>query len=427
MRKKISKIKHKLGIWLAFRKAFKQWKKIKLVQVPEGDKSNCLVIVPCDPFSIGGSRGDEAMITAVIQRYRKFNPSISIVIVSGSEEGNCYISELPYENITPLDVWRGNYPIKRIYHAIMDVHPSNVVILGADCMDGFYSPFISLTLLALHDLCSRTKGIKSTLLGFSFNDHPYKPLIKAYNSLPTNVILNLRDEISLGRFIKRVSHKANLVADAAFMLVPDSDFLEYSKLKNWIFTRHKQGITHVIGFNFHPMLRKYKDSEEIKNDALILAKNLSCILRSDRSINFVLIPHDDRNLLTDNMMLEVIAKYLYSQGFNERVYYISHVYRASQLKAICGLLDGLVSSRMHLAIAALGQKKSVLAVTYQGKFEGLYRHFCLSTDYLLTPTDFMSDKMIYKFHSYISHLSELTICVQKNLDKVIKLSERNLI
>ena len=427
MQAKIKGIKHRLGIWLAFRKLFKLWKSISPFDVFYEKTNPHLVIIPCDPFSVGGSRGDEAMITAVIQKYRMANPQIPITIISGSEEGNLYITNLPFKHIYPLYVWTGNNPIERIYNSVIDLHPSEVILLGADCMDGFYSPFISLTLLALHDLFSRTAGIKSRLLGFSFNGHPYKPLIKAYDSLSEDIVLNLRDEISLARFVKRTSHKAGLVSDAAFMLIPDSDFQEYSNLRDWIKTSHERGISYVIGFNFHPMLRKYKDSNEIQNDALTLAKNLVCILREDTSINFVLIPHDDRNRLTDNMMLNVIAEQLKSQGFEKRIYYIQHVYRASQLKAICGLLDGLVSSRMHLAIAALGQKKSVFAVTYQGKFEGLYRHFELSTHYLLTPTDFMSDKMVSRFHSYIDQLPELTNCVQRNLNKVVELSEKNLL
>lgn len=126
-------------------------------------------------------------------------------------------------------------------------------------------------------------------------------------------------------------------------------------------------------------------------------------------------------------MLEVIYSYLHQKQLQDRVYYDAEVYRAPQLKAICSLIDGLISSRMHLAIAALGQGKSVMAASYQGKFEGLFQHFRLPDTYLLNPDVFISDAMIPVFYSYLDHLRELTSQVKKMLPSVVQLSQKNLL
>lgn len=428
MPSKLKYYKRRLGAWLAFRKQYRLWKSIVPVP-PQGMPANNgkrLTIVPCDPWSVGGSRGDEAMITAVIQRYRKLHPSAPITIITEGEEGNRYVEKLPYPGIEPLPVWNGGNPIKKIYDAVIGQHPACVVLLGADCMDGFYSPFISLTLLALHDLFSRTEGIKSRLTGFSFIGKPYLPLRKAFNNTATETRLRLRDTVSLERFNKFTGKKAELVADIAFMLEADYDFDGYTELKKWITARRADGTERIIGFNFHPMLRKYRNDSETENDAHTLAQNMAILMRQDSHISFVLIPHDDRPRYTDNIMLGKIAAELGNEGFGERIYYTPEVYRATQIKALCSLIDGLISSRMHLAIAALGQGKSVMTAEYRGKFEGLLKHFGLPEYCLLRPEEFISDKFTEHADEYIRHLPELTRQVEKGIKKVEQLAEKNL-
>ncbi len=418
--------KKRLGQLYAFLVQYRKWRKVIPVSDKVSGEVKRLVIIPCDPWSVGGSRGDEAMIMSVIQCYRKTFSSAPIIVVTGNETGDRYVSNLPVDGVSSIPAWNGNYPMERIYHAVMEQKPSHVVLLGADCMDGFYSPAISLTLLGLHDLFSRTSGVESRLMGFSFNADPYWPMCFAFRCISDETLINLRDEVSLERFRKKTKSPAGLVADSAFMLSPDYGFSGYRDLEDWVSIRRNAGAKYIIGVNFHPMLRKYDGLDSIKEDAIILARNIETILREDHATDFVLIPHDDRSKLTDNLMLGTMADYLYGKGFAERIYYRPEVYRATQLKALCRLLDGLVSSRMHLAIAALGQGKSVLAASYQGKFEGLFRHFNIPEDYLLPPDVFISDQMVEVFHRYIKNLPQLTFQVETMLPSVTLLSEKNM-
>lgn len=422
----ISKLKSYINSLRSFAHTYRQWQRLTHQLMVSSPSSPHLILIPCDPWSVGGSRGDEAMLAAVIQQYRSRYPEIPIDIIAEGDLGVKYIENLHYEGVTPRRFWADAYPLERIYTNCMALNPSHVVVLGADCMDGYYAPSLSLMLLALHDLFSRSSGVESRMMGFSFNAHPSKLMTWAFKHSSPNTVFNLRDAISLERFTRATKIKAGMVADSAFMLCPDYDFDGYRELEQWISDRRDQGTTHIIGMNFHPMLRKYDGADDIKQDALILARNVEQILKTNLDLDFVFIPHDDRSRLTDNLMLGTMAEYIQQIGLGSRIYYKEEVYRAPQLKALCRLLDGLVSSRMHLAIAALGQGKSVLAASYQGKFEGLFRHFSLPQQYILPAHVFISDSMIASFQDYIAHLGELTKLVEMKLPQVIKLSKQNL-
>lgn len=421
-------IKQRLVQDIVFYRSYRHWK--KLAKEVDGNEYHhpdapSLVIVPCDPWSVGGSRGDEAMLTGVIQRYRHECPNIPIHIVCAND-GLEYIRSLPISGISPIISWNGNYSVRRVYESILERHPTDVVILGADCMDGFYSPMLSLELLSIHDLCSKTAGIKSYLLGFSFNETPSWLMVHAFKSLSSCTKIRIRDSVSLVRFQKRIKHPVQLVADAAFMLQPQTDFPLYDDLRQWGQEQRAKG-KKILGFNFHPMLRSYSGPEDIQGDARLVAISLEKILAKHPEVCFVFIPHDDRSRLTDNLMLSTMYEYFRGlERESNRVYYSPEVPRAPQLKALCGLLDGLLSSRMHLAIAALGMGTPVMAATYQGKFEGLFQHFGLDESYLLPPKRFLSDDLVSTFDSFIHQLPELKKQITERLPLVEQYSYANL-
>lgn len=420
-------IKQKLIRVFVFYRLFYQWKhlarKTGQLEYPRPDKQS-LVIVPCDPWSVGGSRGDEAMLMGVINQFRRRNKNIQIHIVCSDENGCKYINNLPVSGVRAIPSWNGAYPIERIYKSIIDSKPTDVVVLGADCMDGFYSPDLSLNLLAIYDLCNHTSNINSTLLGFSFNEDPSQLMVRAFRSLSTGANIRLRDAVSLTRYKKIVNRPAELVADAAFMLEPQDGFQLYDKVMLWAEEQRKQGKI-IIGLNFHPMLRCYSGADDIKSDAILLSTIIEKILLQNSDVSLILIPHDNRSRLTDNLMLSTIYDYLKNHKFEQRILYFSEVPRASQLKALCGILDALISSRMHLAIAALGMKVPVMAATYQGKFEGLFQHFGLDSTFLLNPQKFLSDDLIEKFNLFKSSLSELRQKIKERLPLVQELSNKN--
>lgn len=415
-------IRKKIRVYRMFWTLYRKWRQFKVKIRGNRSKAESLVIVPCDPESIGGSRGDEAMIVATIQFYTSLNPTLPIYIVSADNAGNEYISSLPYTNIKPLKCWYGAYPLEKLYNTILSVQPKDVCILGADCMDGFYSPYISLMLLAIHDLFSQTQNVKSHLLAFSFNASPSWMMRYAFKKVNKQLAINLRDYVSHTRYEKMVGN-AGVLADAAFSLQYDEHFAGYDRMKEWCSKQRKE-CKKIVAFNLHPMLRQYNYSEEIVDDAKKVTKNLAVMMHRYKSVAIVLLPHDARKRISDNNMLSIVYDELKNE-YADRLYYDAKVYHAAQLKGMCGLFDALISSRMHLAIAALGREVPVMAATYQGKFEGLFQHFGLSEEYLMAPLAFCTDEFQYVLDKFFDNHNELHNIIKEALPKVLTLSKKN--
>jgi polysaccharide pyruvyl transferase WcaK-like protein len=102
-------------------------------------------------------------------------------------------------------------------------------------------------------------------------------------------------------------------------------------------------------------------------------------------VSYLFISHDFRGgPLGDEAMLGPIFEGLQDE-LGERIRYWKNHFSAKELKAIAGLTDAVFTGRMHLAVAALGQGVPIVAVTYQGKFEGLFRHFELPGHLAVSP------------------------------------------
>ena len=92
-----------------------------------------LLILPADPGSIIGSRGDQAMLEVMIQHWRALHPRGRIGISTANDAADDIVFSL------------GAMP-ERIYMVPLDRalgccrRYGNVQVMGADVMDGAYSP-----------------------------------------------------------------------------------------------------------------------------------------------------------------------------------------------------------------------------------------------------------------------------------------------
>lgn len=386
--------------------------------------SNNIIIMPCDFEFIGGSRGDEAMILSTIDYYQKIKPHSKIYIITFNGYGWDYVKSLDIENVQPLNLKGCAYNVYKTYKGIKKINPSDIAILGADCMDGYYSNYTSIYLLALHDIFSTISMCTCSLLGFSFNEHPDAEVVKSFKTISPKTILSIRDDISRQRFIKSTGHNAQLTADVAFLLNSENNFDGYRRLQAWIMG-HRISYSKFIGFNLHPMLKKYLSTEDMKKDAILAAQNLVRYLQYNHAISIVLIPHDNRNRISDVLMLDYVYEYMLQKGFSDRVYYDSCVYHANQIKALTALLDGMITSRMHLAIACLGMGIPVMAISYQGKFEGLFEHFELPQSLIMNRQSFLSEDFLQKFDLFYKSLNSLSSQIKEYLLKVLIMSRDN--
>lgn len=326
-----------------------------------------LVLVPCEPWSVIGSRGDEAMVYAILQDYRRRHPDGKITVITAGETSS--MSEdcrrLQHDfYVSFIRAWRPRWHLWSIVSVIRQVRATEVFVLGADCMDGYYSPYTSMILLSVADVASRL-GVATRLTGFSWNEHPHPRMVSAFRKVTESLDVLVRDPGSLERF-KTVSPRGHLVADVAFCLEPQ--FSDRVKTILDQMAQDRQAGRFVLGVNLNPML---------KVDCAEVAK----VLNGLPNVVVYLMPHDYR----EGGDLAELAKLDPLLTVPHRL--LTEVYSAAELKALTSGLDALLTSRMHLGIAALGMGKPVAGFAYQGKFAGLFTLFGFPQDWLISPSD----------------------------------------
>lgn len=397
-----------------------EWTRLAASAYATALDEHCILVVPSDPATLVGARGDEAMMSAVLDTVQASRRLDKVLVLTATDEASAAALA---SGMQPLQVWRFDGPLGPMVDAI-DAHaPASVVVIGADIMDGYYSPGTTLRVLALADL-SRRRGAHVTITGYSFNEHPSPVLAAAFERVDAGVALNLRDPISLDRFRRFCRASPVEVADVAFLLTPDASAPEVADLATWADARRSSGQV-VVAINLHPML--VKDASEAQIDALVtrVSQAMAAFSR-DRSIAWLLLPHDFRGAQGDDVCLEPVERRLRSEPDVE-VRRLHTALSAAQLKAVAACVDGVLTGRMHLAIAALGSGVPVGGFTYQDKFQGLLRHFDLPTDLLLSPAEMLEPQRIETLLArFVDALPALRAQVAAKLPHVRELSARNL-
>ena len=380
------------------------------------------MLFPCDSGSVIGSRGDEAMVYAILSDFRNRHPGGRIVVVttSSSFADSSDGRRLRTDFSPSLVVHPTPGGLKNFFKLLLSECPTEVYALGADCMDGHYSPFTSVNLLGVCDLAIRL-GIPSVLTSFSWNDHPHAAVVRAFRFATARLPILVRDPVSFTRFTKGVSRaqgaRAELVADVAFNLQPKSSVAVRTEL-DWMSAEKRRG-QFVLGFNLHAML---VPAAELPDFIVRVAHALDVFLAAHPNVSLVFIPHDYRDG-GDLAVLKQLRAVLKAQ--NVRIPVADHSFSATELKALTKGLDALFSSRMHLAIAALGQGKPVAGFAYQGKFAGLFRHFDLPETLILSPGN-VTD-LPHVLTNLVNGTQTLATMVSDRLSHVLELARRNLI
>ena len=361
-----------------------------------------LVLVPCEPGSVIGSRGDEAMVYSVLTSFRERNPDGRIMVITShpdfpdGDDAKRLNEDFPGIEFVPA--WRGHFALCRMYRTIRRVKATEVYALGADCMDGYYDDAVSIYLLAVSDLSTRL-NIKTTLTGFSWNTHPTAAVCKAFKYATKRVTLNLRDPVSYERFVRQIAGTyrltARLVADVAFNLIPKT-----------LVSVTRQSGKKILAFNLHGMLVAKDKYQELVDG---VARGLNDFVAEHPEVQVVLVPHDYRPQGDLDALTQIHGKVPNTQ-------LVSDVLSAAELKGLMSSVDGLFTSRMHLGIAALGQGKPIGAFAYQGKFTGLFRHFGLPEDMVLNPAEM--DRLPKVLDRFIRELPMLTRQVQLRIPAV---------
>jgi polysaccharide pyruvyl transferase WcaK-like protein len=374
-----------------------------------------IVIFPSDINLITGALGDDAMITAAIEHFTRTLGEIEVEVLCAPASADLVRGK----GFSPLPLPKADqFPEFLLRHLTLEAHHA-VVVLGADILDGYYNPTTSLWRLVAADIAARC-GVPVTILGASFNANPAPGLKAVFEGLDPWVKLNIRDEISLARLRAFASVDARLVADSAFTMTPGR---VDPATGDWVAAQRAEGRM-VIGMNVHPMLIKNADEADTRKIVDVAVSAIRAVSK-DRAISWLMLPHDYRGDRGDGRCLRPMHEALMSAG-DIRTHYLEGEHRAADLKAMAGQLDGVVTGRMHLAIAALGMGVPTLSLTYQDKFEGLYRHFGLPQSLLLAPSVFDSEaELVRGLTEFVGNIGPLTETVAAKKPGVLALSEKN--
>ncbi|WP_446339737.1 polysaccharide pyruvyl transferase family protein [Coleofasciculus sp. G1-WW12-02] len=373
--------------------------------------SSSLILPPSAP----GSVGDEAMMNATVS-YLKQKDLKKISLIS-------YKSNLEWQGLEKVDetIEMENYfsyDDLRSLKTLLRFLPiasqyERFYCLGADMMDGAYYEAFNCKMLRLVSLAAKM-GVNSAVIGFSFNEKPTLASVESLRNLPSTVRLCARDPVSQKRLTYHLNRSIELVADLAFMLKPSVDSEIVLKMCKWINEQHDNGRI-VIGIN-------------PKNPNLIkpYVNTLNTMFNQNKQLSFILIPHDFREykgvsdvVLSDTILNEINPEI---QPYCIRV---PTPCKAAEIKAIVANLDLVLSGRMHLAIACLGQGTPAACITYQGKFEGLFEHFELEGMTIEPETLFKNGTLMNFLIPLIDHREEIRQHIQSKLPKIQQLSRAN--
>lgn len=163
------------------------------------------------------------MIQGLINKLRTDRPDLVVGVVVASDQAHVRAKALGF---VPITAWDCSFD--DAVRAMLAFSPELMVTIGADVMDGYYSPLTTSKLLLLSDAMAR-QGVRTIVSGFSFNASA-NPLVRdVFDELSAQLKLNVRDQTSFARFQRFTRTSARLVADAAFLLEPRADFPEMAE------------------------------------------------------------------------------------------------------------------------------------------------------------------------------------------------------
>lgn len=337
-----------------------------------------ILLIPPEPISLVGSKGDEAMLVSVISTLASAGRQVDIAV-------GAHWKALPPVLVRAgagamLPIWDYSIDLTTVVRNMAPYR--EIVLIGADVMDGYYSASKSFRFFMIADLATRF-GKRSSITGFSFNNNPAPSLQKLpFKEFSQGTRLCLRDPVSLDRFGKLSCGLGRLTADVAFLLQPDEDSSQLTSVRHWASCRRDDG-EFVLGFNIHPALLPDNDAAM----AGLVSASISALrkLLAEGGLSVLFISHDARATSSDSLSIKPVFDAL-KADFDAHVHLIEADRSAAELKAVAGLADAVFTGRMHLSIAALGMGVPVAWATYQGKFEGLAKHFNLPDWLLIEPS-----------------------------------------
>jgi colanic acid/amylovoran biosynthesis protein len=132
----------------------------------------------------------------------------------------------------------------------------------------------------------------------------------------------------------------------------------------------------LIGFNINGLMYiggyTRNNMFNLKMDYKNFACKLALTILNKTNSHILFIPHTFNTPLTNDTDACIDVMQSLPDAYKDRIHIIMQEYDQSEIKAIIGLCDFFVGSRMHACIAALSQGIPTVGVAYSRKFYGVF-------------------------------------------------------
>lgn len=108
------------------------------------------------------------MIEAATGEVRRTYPNLEVYIVTATAAASADVRAMGFK---ALELWRQPFSYETVAQELSLTGPDFGLVLGADVLDGYYSPVDAARMLLVADLMAAF-GAKVSVLGFSFNSRP---------------------------------------------------------------------------------------------------------------------------------------------------------------------------------------------------------------------------------------------------------------
>jgi colanic acid/amylovoran biosynthesis protein len=351
-----------------------------------------------------GNIGDQAMLDAIIHRL-----SDHALVLVAEDEG----AVSSPGNGNSIEVIPGllngaafsRFKAHRKFAALAR-SADEVVVIGADLMDGLYNPRKSVARMSLLHTAVAVGG-RARVTGFSWPTAPSRAVAGIARGLSRDVVFCLRDPESFTRFTSEGKASARLTADVVFSdrrhePLPRS-------IQTWVEANEAQGRPFAV-VNISGLIEKR--IPQLEEYGAIFDS-----LRR-RGYSIAVLPHVVREDDGDS----AIARELFSRLGQTQDILILQLLSPSQVRQLVRNAAVVVTGRMHLAIMSLSQETPALTLATQGKVEGLYSMFGLE-DLAIEPTAGFGDRIAASLEAALG--PEARQRISESLPRVRSRAEEN--
>lgn len=306
-----------------------------------------------------GSLGDQAMVDA------------SAGYVTSVLGRRAVVGPKPTHIRSKVRAAKGTGPVETVrLMSNMLLTCKSIGCIGADIIDGVYGAPQAMKRIRMLRT-AHLLGRKTRIWGASWSETPSDIVAEAIRKADWLEIC-ARDPISQGRMERTFGRPVRLTADLAFLLQPEIRSAPARQASDWIKAQKQAGQT-IMGVNLSGHTVRTLPEDGVRDIAAPIIR----WLQLDPQRSLLLMPHDRRGGMVGDAVALARLQEILPPDFSDRMHVLPTTLDTWELKALAGMIDLVLTGRMHLAIAAMGMGTPALCTVYQGKFEGLMQMFAL--------------------------------------------------